>query len=82
MTSTGTPGQGKDEIPDETATRRSWYVSAAAADELAGAVNDLHYELRSPKHIALAAIIRTGLAHMDEVRDRVSRPEAYPPASR
>jgi len=55
----------------DPATRRSWYVSAAAADELAGAVDDLHYELRAPKHVVLAAIIRTGLAHLDEARERV-----------
>jgi hypothetical protein len=63
----------------ESATRRSWYVSAAAADELAGAVEDLHYELRAPKHVVLAAIIRTGLAHLDEVRDRVRDPGARRP---
>ena len=62
-----------DATPPEpdAATRRSWYVSAAAADELSGAVDDLHYELRAPKHIVLAAIIRTGLAHLDEARGRV-----------
>lgn len=58
----------------ETATRRSWYMSAAAADELAGAVDDLHFELRAPKHAVLSAIV-TGLAHLDEVRGRVRNPE-------
>jgi hypothetical protein len=82
MTSSGTPDQGQDATPDETATRRSWYVSAAAAEELAGAVDELHYELRSPKHVALAAVIRTGLAHLDEVRDRVRRPEQYRSAAK
>jgi len=56
----------------DTATRRSWYLSAAAADELTRAVDDLHYELRAPKHVVLAAIIRTGLAHLDEARDRIA----------
>jgi hypothetical protein len=64
----------------DTATRRSWYMSAAAADDLAGAVDDLHFELRAPKHALLSAIVRTGLAHLDEVRDRVRHPEKYRPA--
>lgn len=66
-----------DATPPEpdAATRRSWYMSAAAADELAGAVDDLHYELRAPKHVVLAAIIRTGLAHLDEVRDLIRHPK-------
>jgi hypothetical protein len=58
----------------DTATRRSWYLSAAVADELTGAVDDLHYELHAPKHIVLAAIIRTGPAHLDEARDRIAHP--------
>lgn len=59
----------------DTATRRSWYLSAAAADELTDAVDDLHYELRAAKHVVLAAIVRTGLAHLDEARERVRRAE-------
>lgn len=70
MTTSDTPKDGAD-----AATRRSWYLSAAAADELTGAVDDLHYELRAPKHAILTAIIRTGLAHLDEARDRVRYPE-------
>jgi hypothetical protein len=61
----------------DSATRRSWYMSAAAADDLSGAVDDLHFELRTPKHAVLSAIVRTGLAHLDEVRDRVRHPEKY-----
>ena len=66
-----------DATPAESdpATRRSWYMSAAAAEELTGAVDDLHYELRAPKHVVLAAIIRTGLAHLDEARDLVRHPK-------
>jgi hypothetical protein len=69
---------GDDATPKaepDSATRRSWYVSAAAADELAATVDELHYELRAPKHAVLAAVIRTGLAHLDEARDRVRYPE-------
>lgn len=58
-------------------TRRSWYMSAAAADELAATADALHYELRVPKHAIITAIIRTGLAHQDEVRDRVRHPERH-----
>lgn len=66
-----------DATPPEpdAATRRSWYMSAAAADELAATADELHYELRAPKHVVLTAIIRTGLAHLDEARDRVRFPE-------
>ena len=79
MTSSGTPSQGQNEVLDSTATRRSWYLSAAAADALAATVEDLHYELRVPKHHVLTAVIRAGLAHPDEVRDRISNPARYAP---
>ena len=69
-----TSDDAKPAEPD-SATRRTWYVSAAAADELAATVDELHYELRAPKHVVLAAVIRVGLAHLDEARDRVRFPE-------
>jgi hypothetical protein len=50
------------------ATRRSWYLPGDVADELAAAVDELHYSMRVPKHAALAAIVRVGMAHEDEVR--------------
>lgn len=67
-----------DATPAGTGTRRSWYMSAAAADELAATADELHYELHVAKHAVLTAVIRTGLAHLDEVRDRVRHPERYP----
>lgn len=61
-----------------TTTHRSWYLSTDAADDLQQAVDELHYGQRVPKHAALTAIIQTGLAHLDEVRDRLdgSNPSA------
>lgn len=47
--------------------RRSWYMPPEDADVLFAAVEDLHFRLRLPKHVILSAIMRTGLAHPDEV---------------
>lgn len=55
----------------KTTTHRSWYLAVDAADDLQAEVDNLHFELRVPKHAALTAIIRTGLAHSDEVRERL-----------
>lgn len=57
-------------------------MSAAAADDLAGAVDNFHFELRALKHAVLSAVIRSGLAHLDEVRDRVHHPEKYRPTGK
>lgn len=50
------------------------------ADELFAAVDDLHYRLRLPKHVILSAIMRTGLAHPDEVE--AAAKSAEPPRRR
>jgi hypothetical protein len=61
-----------DAVPDPAAasdaTRRSWYLSADAADQLTRAVEELHWEMRVPKHQVLTAIIRAGLGQLDQVR--------------
>jgi hypothetical protein len=58
------------------ATRRSWYLSAAVADDLAATVEREYFDLRGahPKRAILDAVIRTGLAHLDEARKRVLEP--------
>jgi hypothetical protein len=56
--------------------RRSWFLPKAAADGLAKASDDLHFETRAPKSATLAAIIETGLAHLDEARRRLNQPGA------
>jgi hypothetical protein len=53
--------------------RRSWFLPKAAADGLAEAADDLHFATRAPKSAALAAIIETGLAHLDEARRRLDQ---------
>lgn len=62
-------------------SRRSWFMPQATATALARAVDDLHFDQRVPKATALAAIIETGLAHLDEARKRTAG-QAAPPSSR
>ncbi|TLP66533.1 hypothetical protein [Microbispora triticiradicis] len=59
--------------PNHVAVRRSWYMSAATADALATAVDDLHFTTRRPKHEVLAALIDAALASRDQVADRLTR---------
>jgi hypothetical protein len=39
----------------------------ASADALTNAIADVHWQVRSPKHEVLAAVIEVALAHLDEV---------------
>lgn len=50
-------------------SRRSWYMPAHAADALAKAVDDLHFELRLPKGELLGLIVTEALKHLDQVRE-------------
>ncbi|MFJ2477756.1 hypothetical protein ACIOWI_33085 [Streptomyces sp. NPDC087659] len=50
--------------------RRSWYMPKESAEALAAALEDLHWSTRQPKHVLLAAVVDTALAHVDEVRQR------------
>lgn len=61
---------------DDAGTRRSWYVSASVADDLAATVDQVYFDLRGAhsKRVILDAILRTGLAHLDEARKRVLEP--------
>jgi hypothetical protein len=51
--------------------RRSWYMPKATADQLAAAVDELHYSTRQPKHVVLAALVAAAVAHQDEARARL-----------
>lgn len=53
-------------------SRRSWHMTQTSADALAGALADLHHELRMPKHQVLAALVEVALGHLDEVRTRLA----------
>ncbi|MCH8614445.1 hypothetical protein [Arsenicicoccus dermatophilus] len=59
--------------------RRSWYLPAGAADELAAAVDELHWQTRRPKHEVLVAVLHAGLAHLDQARDALDRPGDHSP---
>ncbi|MGH3501826.1 MAG: hypothetical protein ACRDQA_13220 [Nocardioidaceae bacterium] len=50
------------------AVRRSWYMPADAAADLAAAVEEEHFASRRPKAEILAGLIRTALAHPSEWR--------------
>lgn len=50
-----------------TMDRRSWYMPKQAADDLARAVAELHYETRQPKHAVLAELVAAALLHLPEV---------------
>lgn len=51
--------------------RRSWYMPKASADQLAAAVDELHFSTRQPKHVVLAALVAAAVAHQDEARARL-----------
>jgi hypothetical protein len=53
-------------------SRRSWYLPSGIADNLARAVDDIHYATRRPKHEVLAAAVDVALAHRDEILARLS----------
>jgi len=50
---------------------RSWYLRADLAERLAGAVDEIHWRVRRPKHEVLGAAIEVALAHQDEVLARL-----------
>lgn len=51
--------------------RRSWYMPKDVADQLAAAVDDLHFATRQPKHVVLAAIVAAAVDHLDDARARL-----------
>jgi hypothetical protein len=69
---TGPPG-GPDGGRDEPGrARRSWYMTTASADELAGLVDDLHHETRVPRYAVLAEIVAVAVEHQEQVRARLA----------
>ena len=63
--------------PDRVMTRRTYFFSQRVADELAAAVARLHHGSlgRMSKGDALDAIITAGLAHVEEIEQRL---QAHP----
>lgn len=51
--------------------RRSWYMPRSVADDLASAVEDLHFDTRKPKHEVLRALVEVALEHRGEARARL-----------
>lgn len=54
-------------------TRRSWYASADAADELARVVDDIHHATRAPKHEVVSELFRAAVAAAPRVQKKLSR---------
>jgi hypothetical protein len=53
--------------------KRSLYMSAAVAERLDTAVDDIHYSTRRPKHEVLAAAVAVALDHRAEIEARLTR---------
>jgi hypothetical protein len=51
--------------------RRSWYMPKQVADDLAGAVETLHYDTRQPKHAVLAELVAVALLHLPDIQQRL-----------
>jgi hypothetical protein len=60
-------------------SRRSWYLPSDIADDLARAVDDLHWRLRIPKHEVLSAAVAFALEHRADIEARLAGP-GRPPA--
>ncbi|MPZ66651.1 MAG: hypothetical protein GEU83_14445 [Pseudonocardiaceae bacterium] len=59
---------------------RSWYLPAEVAEALQHAADDLYHELRgrAPKHAVLAALLRAGIDHPDQARERLTSTDPQP----
>jgi hypothetical protein len=53
-------------------TRRSWYVSIAAADAFQATVDDIHHATRVPKHEVVAALLEAAVAQSDRVQRKLT----------
>jgi hypothetical protein len=51
---------------------RSYYLPAVVADQLADAVNEIHFATRAPKHAVLSAAVAVALAHRAEIEARLA----------
>lgn len=54
-------------------TRRSWYASADAAEELARVVDDIHHATRAPKHEVVSELFRAAVAAAPRVQKKLSK---------
>lgn len=61
------------EAARKTMTRRSWYVTAAAADAFQAAVDDIHHSTRVPKHEVLAALLEAAVGQSDRVERKLTK---------
>jgi len=66
------PAAGKARSQGAGMDRRSWYMPKSSADQLAEAVEDLHFDTRRPKHEVLRALVEVALQHRDEARERLT----------
>jgi hypothetical protein len=55
---------------------RSFYMRSDVADRLAGALDDLHYATRRPRHEILAALVDVTLGHRAEIEARLTQGSA------
>ncbi|MFD3685456.1 hypothetical protein ACFWTE_11625 [Nocardiopsis sp. NPDC058631] len=53
-------------------TRRSWYASADAVEELARVVDDIHHTTRAPKHEVVSELFRAAVAAAPRVEKKLS----------
>jgi myo-inositol catabolism protein IolC len=53
--------------------RRSWYLRADAASELADVVTDLHFTTRRRRHEILSAMIEVAVGHRSEIEALLTR---------
>lgn len=54
-------------------TRRSWYASADAAEELARVVDDIHHATRAPKHQVVTELFLAAVAAAPRVEEKLSK---------
>ncbi|MGW8529095.1 MULTISPECIES: hypothetical protein [Nocardiopsidaceae] len=68
------PARPEPKAPAATEmTRRSWYASAEAAEELARVVDDIHHATRTPKHEVVSALFRAAVAAAPRVEKQLSK---------
>ena len=60
--------KGREAFGRPAMTRRSWYVEKSTADNLAGLIDDLHFETRIPKHVIATALFDEAVASEERVR--------------
>jgi hypothetical protein len=61
--------------PQPVMLRKSWYLSAEAANGLNKLADDLHYAYRQPKSACLAAAVAVAIEHRAEIEARLTAPD-------